>query len=84
MRFSRVLLACAALLAGCDRKDSEAGGPAPSPSPAPTKPTPAPVPKPAPTLVGVDFTPQAQLLFRVAACASADPLPAHIDAAAVD
>jgi hypothetical protein len=56
--------------------------PVPVPAPAPAKPTPAPAPD---TLAGADFTPEAKLLYRVAACGSPDTaLPDRIDAKTVE
>jgi len=46
------------------------------------EPEPEPEPVPQPT-AGMDFTREAKLLFRVAACGNDDPLPPHIDATVV-
>ncbi len=57
---------------------------APTPAPAPS-PAPAPTPAPAPPagLAGADFTAEAKLLYRVAACGGSDALPDRIDAKVV-
>jgi hypothetical protein len=49
-------------------------------------PEPEPEPEPEPVQqpdAGADFTPEAKLLFRVAACGNDDPLPPHLDATVV-
>lgn len=64
---------------------------APSPSPAPSlaaapaaSPAPAAPVAPAAPLLGVDFTPQARVLYRVAACGGTAPVPDGFDAAMID
>jgi hypothetical protein len=78
MRRTLLLLA----IVGCDGASADvsvatppaAPPPAPSLSRSPAL-SPAPSPSPAPSLPGADFTADAQLLYRIAACGGNAPLP---------
>jgi len=73
-----LFVAVIALEAGaCSAKPQDAPPPSPTTS---TVVTPAPTPPP---LEGQDFSADAKLLYRIAACAGEDPLPDGIDAAVV-
>ena len=71
-------------LAACARGEqasSVASAPASTAAPAPTIPKAAPSsPAPVPAAGGQDFTKEARLLFRVAACSGSDPVPAGLEA----
>jgi hypothetical protein len=51
---------------------------------APASVAPAPAPSPSPLALGEDFTPEARLLYRVAACGGSDPIPANLDKTAIE
>jgi hypothetical protein len=74
---SALVVAVLALEAGaCSAKPQEV------PPPPTTSPSAVPIPPP-PPLEGQDFSADARLLYRIAACAGEDPLPEGIDAAVV-
>ena len=92
----RSLVAALLVVAACSSNESatpkKAAPPPPkapetaAPEPAHTAPASQPVVQktaPAP-LDGMDFTPQAKTLFRVAACGSDDPLPEGFDKRLID
>jgi hypothetical protein len=80
VRLGAVVVALGLVGIACGSKPAHAG---PDVPPATVAPAPAAIATPASPAEGEDFASDARLLFRVAACAGDEPLPANIDAAVV-